>query len=498
MTLNSVPLTQYKLNLNNGHNSSRIILPDTLSTGNYIIRGYTNWMKNFGPEVFSLNLISVVNPFQKDKFANINQTLAKFRHPGENNMKSNISIVSLLKEYKHRSPVELNIQNTDGLSHISVSVVKKGLVGKNEENEESLRSQISLNTIQNAGSNNLKEDILPEPEGEIISGIIKSKKNNTPLINQVLTLGFVGKVPLLYLSKTDSLGKFRFVVNQFGEQNMVIQPLTRDTTNNEFLIEIGPSFADFKDSILVDSNPVEDSFIDEISKSIVSMQVEALYKLYGNIKEIHNSPPASYFFYGEPEIKVELARFIELPTMNEVFKEIVPTVGVRDKKNNNSFIVTGSTGALKNSFTLVDGIFIKDINRIMAINPEEVKQIDVINSVYYLGDQELGAIISIQTRKGDLSALDFDNRIFRQEFTGYEYSYSFSQPDYSIDSIFSSPMADFRNLLYWNPDIKSDKSKTSNIKFYTSDDSGNYLIIIEGINPKGEIERNEFPFSVVN
>ena len=136
--------------------------------------------------------------------------------------------------------------------------------------------------------------------------------------------------------------------------------------------------------------------------------------------------------------------------------------------------------------------------KIMAINPEEVKQIDVINSIYYLEDQELGAIISIQTRKGDLSALDFDNRIFRQEFTGYEYSYSFSRPDYSIDSIFSSPMADFRNLLYWNPGIKSDKSKTSNIKFYTSDDSGNYLIIVEGINPKGEIERIEFPFSVVN
>lgn len=498
MTLNSVPVAQYKLYLNNGQHSSRFIIPDTLSTGNYIIRGYTNWMKNFGSQVFSQNLISVINPFQKNKFANIDQTLTKFRHSGENDMKSNISLVPLLKEYKHRSPVELNIQNTDGLSSISVSVVKKGLVGKNEGNEENLKSQITDNSKHNSGSNKLKVDILPEMEGEIILGTIKSKKNNTPVINQVLTLGFVGKVPSLYLSKTDSTGRFRFVVNQFGEQNMVIQPLTRDTTNNDFLIEIEPSFNDFRDIIRVERNPVDDTFIDEIGKCILTMQVEALYKVYGNKKEIPDTQPVRYFFYGEPEIKVELARYIELPTMSEVFKEIVPTVGVRDIKDKNSFIITGSTGALKSSFTMVDGILIKDINRILAIDPEEVKQIEVINSMYYLEDQELGAIISIQTRKGDLSALDFDNRIFRQEFTGYENSYSFSQPDYSIDSVFSSPMADFRNLLYWNPEIKSDKGKSSCIKFYTSDDSGNYLIIIEGINPKGETERIEFPFSVTN
>lgn len=107
-------------------------------------------------------------------------------------------------------------------------------------------------------------------------------------------------------------------------------------------------------------------------------------------------------------------------------------------------------------------------------------------------------IISIQTKKGDLSALDFDNRIFRQEFTGYEQSFKFSSPDYSVDSILSSPVADFRNLLYWNPDLKTDQSGTGKIKFFTSDDSGDYLMVVEGINSKGEMERTEVSFSVLN
>jgi hypothetical protein len=59
-------------------------------------------------------------------------------------------------------------------------------------------------------------------------------------------------------------------------------------------------------------------------------------------------------------------------------------------------------------------------------------------------------------------------------------------------------MADYRNLLYWNPIIKPGNSKSSNLRFYTSDDSGKYLIVIEGITSKGEKKRIAVPFNVVN
>jgi hypothetical protein len=499
LNLNDTPVSQYKVYLREGQNDSRIIIPDTLSTGLYILRVYTNWMKNFGSAVFSGKLISVINPFQRSKFANMDFACSIAGPPVIESQNSNISMGNLQNKYKHRSLVELNVRNESGLKNLSVSVVKKVLTGNSgggsEYSGKGKWDQIS----QNGRADLRKYDFQPEIEGEIISGTIKNIKDNSPVINQVLTLSFVGRIPLLYLSKTDSSGRFRFVANQFGVRDLVIQPLSHDTTDMDFSINIEPSFIRSSDSIIVKQREPDDSFIEEINKCIISMQVEALYKLYGNNKETPVAGPPNYSFFGDPENIVTLSHYIELPTMNEVFKEIVPNVNVSDKKNNRKFKVSGTiAGSIKSSFTLVDGIFIKDINRIMVINPEDIKQIDVINLNYFLQDQELGAIISIQTNKGDLSALDFDNRIFRREFTGYHNSYIYSSPDYSIDSILASPMADFRNLLFWNPQVKQDRNGVGMIRFYTSDDSGLYNIIIEGTGPDGKRKRILFPFSVGN
>lgn len=495
LTLNDSPVSQYKLYLKNGENDSRIIIPDTLSTGLYIIKGYTNWLKNFGSEKFPGKLITVINPFQGDKFENIDVACSIADPVAIASQNSGFSIENLENSYKNRSLVEFTVRNP-GLNNLSVSAVKKVLTGSSEGGSE-YSGKENPDNPQTVSTGLRKYDFLPEIEGEIISGTLKNLKDNTPVMNKVLTLGFVGSVPFLYLSRTDSSGRFRFIVNQFGNQDLVIQPLPSDSTNLGFSVDIDPTFVRGRDSIILKLRKPDDSLIYEIDKCIVSMQVEALYKLYGSIKEKPVASPPAISFYSDPEIKVDLAKYIELPTLNEVFKEIVPNVNVRDRKNNNSFKVFGTVGgSIKNSFVLVDGVIIKDINGIIAINPEDVKQIEVINLNYFLQDQELGAIISIQTRKGDLSALDFDSRTFRREFNGYHNSYAFSSPDYSIDSILTSPKADFRNLLFWNPLVKLDQKGAAVIRFYTSDDSGLYNVILEGIGSDGESKRIIVPFSV--
>jgi hypothetical protein len=46
----NVPVVQKRIKIENGSGPGYIYLPDSLSTGIYIIRAYTNWMKNFLPE----------------------------------------------------------------------------------------------------------------------------------------------------------------------------------------------------------------------------------------------------------------------------------------------------------------------------------------------------------------------------------------------------------------------------------------------------------------
>ncbi len=494
--INNNPVVQLKLYLTEGQLNSKLLLPDTLSTGTYFLKGYTNWMKNYGSQVFATKVISVINPFTSDVSAVINNLSSDIQGEVATENKNWLQVSQTKNEYKTRSLVDLSIKKSEDVKFLTVSVARLSLL--NRRGNSALPVADKVNGINNI-RDGLKHspDHLPEPEGILISGTIRNKNNNNLLINEVITLNLVSSFPTLNISRTDNAGRFRFVVNQFGNKEMVIQPLNADTSGTGYLIELDPVFASDVRNISVNGSKFDDSDIDELNKCIINMQIEALYNSVLKNNTQTGQTFREYSFYSEPEIKVILDKYIELPTMNEVFKEIVPAVGIRDKKNVNSFKVFGTTGALKNYFAMVDGIPIKDINRIAAMNPEDIKQIEVINLTYYFKDQELGAIISIQTKKGDLSAMNFDNRIFRQEYTGYEYSYSFSSPDYSIDSIFSSPVADFRNVLYWNPDLKTDK-EAGTLRFYTSDDTGTYLVSVEGIGPDGNKIRIEYPIKVVN
>ncbi|MBC7399362.1 MAG: hypothetical protein H7289_05400, partial [Mucilaginibacter sp.] len=52
---------QAKVELKNGAGNGSFYIPVTLKNGNYKLRAYTNWMKNFGPQVFFEKSITIVN-----------------------------------------------------------------------------------------------------------------------------------------------------------------------------------------------------------------------------------------------------------------------------------------------------------------------------------------------------------------------------------------------------------------------------------------------------
>jgi len=55
------PVLQAKIGLNNGHGDGSMYLPLTIRSGNYKVRAYTSWMKNYGADWFFEKSIKVVN-----------------------------------------------------------------------------------------------------------------------------------------------------------------------------------------------------------------------------------------------------------------------------------------------------------------------------------------------------------------------------------------------------------------------------------------------------
>ncbi len=64
----NVPVKQLKLYIVNGSCATQFELPETLPTGNYLLRGYTKWMRNYNPELYFTKEIAVINPFSANSF----------------------------------------------------------------------------------------------------------------------------------------------------------------------------------------------------------------------------------------------------------------------------------------------------------------------------------------------------------------------------------------------------------------------------------------------
>jgi hypothetical protein len=57
---------------------------------------------------------------------------------------------------------------------------------------------------------------------------------------------------------------------------------------------------------------------------------------------------------------------------------------------------------------------------------------------------------------------------------------------YTDENDLKSRKADYRNTLYWNPEIITGENGESTISFYTSDEKMKFLITIEGVGENGE------------
>ena len=59
------PVVQTKISMKDGHGDGAVFLPASINSGNYTVRVYTQWMKNFSPEFFFHKTITIINSFRK-------------------------------------------------------------------------------------------------------------------------------------------------------------------------------------------------------------------------------------------------------------------------------------------------------------------------------------------------------------------------------------------------------------------------------------------------
>jgi hypothetical protein len=64
------------------------------------------------------------------------------------------------------------------------------------------------------------------------------------------------------------------------------------------------------------------------------------------------------------------------------------------------------------------------------------------------------------------------------------------------DPEFDSENPDYRNCLYWAPEIGIDPGQKTGLEFFTSDNSGDFMVLIRGVAEDGSILQGKCDFRV--
>jgi hypothetical protein len=319
--------------------------------------------------------------------------------------------------------------------------------------------------------------------GKLLSG----EKTADP--EKYVLLSVPGKNAVFQYSRTDEEGYFSFPVRIDENVNdIIIQP---ETVTKGQLMSIESQFSDqySKPGIQVDS--VERANPSYISLWGVNNQVRKIYgtPTSGGISGRVIDKPAEKRFYGKPDNELFLRDYIALPVMQEVFFELLPGVPLKSKKSGYEISMNNPLNNVPYESApglFVDGVFIRDASIVANLDPETIEKIDVVRDKYFVGDYRFYGIVNIITKTGDFSSAPLPDFAVRLPYRVIDPVPSFVSPDYSRTELKKNRIPDFRNTLYWNPDVRMDSNGKSKIELWTSDFVSGYEITIQGISKEGK------------
>lgn len=327
--------------------------------------------------------------------------------------------------------------------------------------------------------------ILPEYEGQIISGRVISKSSLKAAPGIKTFLSIPGERFHFSTAVSDDSGWVHFVVKDaFGQGEMVVTT----ENNNSYAVEIHtPARNESKGRAPYLNLP--QSLSDQLLIHSMASQVEHAFGHDTLGLLLLPAKADTGRFYGHPDKSFLLDDYTRFPSMEEVIREFVTDVRVR--KENGTLRLEVMNRPYQTYFNsaplvLLDGVPIFDMNKIIAFDPLKVKSIDVVAHKYVYENIIANGIVSFSTYQGDLADYELDPGAIVLEYQGLQLQRDFYQPRYDTRDQKQTKSPDNRNVLFWSPQIKVNNTGSGSISFYTSDIPGTYVIMAEGITRNGQ------------
>jgi len=145
---------------------------------------------------------------------------------------------------------------------------------------------------------------------------------------------------------------------------------------------------------------------------------------------------------------------------------------------------------------MIDGVPLSNPHAIFSYDPLKARKLDVSLNRYSLGKAIFSGIISFSTYNGTFDAFELDPDVVGVDYNGLQLRREFYSPKYETRQQIDSRLPDLRNTLLWAPDIIIGKEGRTSLQFYSSDRSGKFVIVLQGISNNGDPVSSVTTFSV--
>jgi len=362
---------------------------------------------------------------------------------------------------------------------------------------------------------------LPEYKNMIVSAKINQIGNNEPVIQMLTFLSVTGIKPQVYAGYTNKAGLADFFINDVYDLNeIIVQPGTRAN----YKIDVLSPYSDQYSNNPVANIDINKNLINPLLSQSVYMQVQNIYnadKLNRNsTPQIDSSLTYSSSFYGHPKamqineniidadlpdfikyksMEYKLSDYTRFPTIKDIIHEYVHEVIMTRQNGKPRLKILGASTSKYLGYqplAIIDGTPIIDsLNRFLNYNAKQVERLGLIREEFFVGPVKFGGVVYINTYKPDQN----DNPVnanYKFTFEGLQTQREFYSPVYDSETAKRSRVPDFREVLYWSPELKTNGQGKVQAKFYTSDKPGKYTIIVQGITADGFTGSKAFNFEV--
>jgi len=462
--------------------SGSLRIPGTVLTGNYYLKAYTHWMRNYSPNFFFYKMIKVINPFRAEL---LEPTVEKKMDESEvksapvNSNDLHIKVINSSIKKRELVNLEISAVNSAEFSGLfTVSVVAKGT-----------EMQL-IPMLQGTQELRFSPEFIPETRGLSISGQVVNETDSVSLPFTLVGLTIFKENPELRNVLTNEKGRFFFDLSKSeGQYDIFISANSKE--NQSPLILVDNDFSTKSLSLPFVPIDLSEESLEKVITLIFNSQMKSLFRTT-TLEEKNKSFKSDSCFYGKPEFVIRIEDYISMPTIKDYFSELIPQVGIRHEGKKTRLKVLGeySDLALYDPLVLVDMVSIFDIDKIMALPPAKIDRIEVVTRPYLRGDIMFGGIVSIFSKNKDLAGIDLPSSGRFITYNMLSHGFSQEMPNLQNDRIPS-----LSNCLYWNPKLKLIGSEPANITFNAPDCTGDYVAIVMGIDTSGKIKVADASFS---